>query len=110
MAAAANSRRFIERLFLRWGGSSNLHARPRELYPPIPCLLASEMVVTVGKVQVILFMFTPLAVIVFRNSSQRWMSFCSVCLICCGPNCLHCSSRALSLFRKYRACGMICPA
>ena len=71
MAAATNSRTLMESRPMISFGSGSRHAIPFVLYPPMPCSQASENVVTVGVVKVILLILTPLVETESSILSQR---------------------------------------
>ena len=55
MVDAMNSSKFIETLSCNLTGNVHHHDNPSELYPPNPCLQASENKMIVGVVNVMLF-------------------------------------------------------
>ena len=59
MAAAINSSKLINSLFCSSLGNLYRHANPLVLYPPNPCLQASENITMVGFVKVILLILIP---------------------------------------------------
>ena len=86
MAAAMNSRRLMENRPMRSSGNFRRHAMPPFVYPPRPCSHASEYVVSVGSVKVMLFMSTPMVEARSRNSFHRDRSALTSSVIACGPN------------------------
>ena len=74
MTAAMNSSKFIENFPISAGGNSYRHANPFVLNPPIPCSHASEIVVPVGWVNVILLISIPLVLTNWRRVIQKWIS------------------------------------
>ena len=106
IAAARNSSKLIDTLCCSSGGIAQRHANPSVLYPPIPCSHASEYVVAVGEVKVMLLMSMPLVEMEFRMVIQRRMSSVSLWFIFCVPW-LQRRWRERSRLIKYRAWGTI---
>lgn len=77
IADAINSSRLIENFPMSAGGNSYRHASPSELNPPSPCSHASDMVVPVGSVNVILFISIPFVLTFCKKPIQSWRSFLS---------------------------------
>ena len=92
IAAVVNLSKFIEKTPINSNGKSYRHANPSKLNPPIPCLHASDIVVFVGLVKVILLISIPLVLAYCRRESQRWMSCCLSLAGVCDPYCFHCDS------------------
>ena len=85
MAAALNSSKIINSLFGSSLGNLYRHANPSVLYPPNPCLQASEDVTMVGFVKVILLILIPRLDTLWKMSIKRCMSSFSVDVIFWDP-------------------------
>ena len=72
-AAAINSTKLIDSLFCSSLGNLCRHANPLLLYPPNPCLQASENITMVGFVKFILFILIPFLDTLWRISIHRYM-------------------------------------
>ena len=85
ITAAMNSRRFMESFPVSAGGSSYLQASPSELNPPNPCSHASNIVVPVGLVNVMLLMLIPFVLTCCKSPIQSWRSSPPCLFGVCAP-------------------------
>ena len=89
------------------GGMYQSHSMPLSLYPPIPYLQASGYSVTVGVVNTMLLIETPVSATRYRILIQG----CRSCLCQdwrrCGPHFFPLFRRFWSIFRKYLAGGIM---
>ena len=98
--AAMNSSKFIVNFPCIDSGSSYLQARPLMLNPPIPTSQASDTVISVGVVKVILLMEMPSLEHLFRSVDQSSRSSRTPGGMDWGPMVLHFDRRCRIRFMK----------
>ena len=95
-AKARKSRRFSVSTLCHSGGMYQRHAMPLLLYPPIPHWQASDHSVTVGVVNTMLFIGTPVY-------ATNWRIFIQSCRSSLCQDWRRCGPHFFSLFRRLRS-------